>query len=783
MTDKETEADLEARISATLAAGFPGVAIKHQRRFKVRLGHTEFEAPDSDFVAGRCDVLVEHQGDPLAVLELKREGLPLTADDDAQGWSYAALAGAPLVVISNGVDTRILLTHDRSILDVSSLDNAALGIRLRTAAQLGQEKVRGAIARLLGTNLASQAIGAINDFELGERTGGWHEDAPFVLDFLVPRVATESVRQRLGQSKPRAILVSGPPLCGKSSVLRELATTPPPNKAAVLYLDASACRGGVFRRLANVLSARFNWPASVDDARAWLAQLSLAPSCPFVICLDGPSPDNSALVGEIDEILAGDLGNIRLVLALDESDVNDWQLKPNRRESTRLGRSSEVITVENYDDDEFIAARNQLGGLGGGLVHGAAMAPELRVPWVLRAAVAPRMKNLPPDRVVVLPPLLGLESLQIAESRFTQLGDLRGALAVVARVHLEAVASRRPAEVVLTSLYAYQVRRERLRAQLKDREIRALVQAGLLLPELNESDETDYRVRVPILFAKLLSNRLFELARRKLEKEAVESVVSWLALNSSRLPFGDLIAADVVHRLAFEMVVGSRAPALFSLLNALVESVPIRKAIAAGEQWVALMPSAGLVRMELDENNNLVVHTRHSTTPFKTPVGLDDLAMVGNTEPWLILSQSEMFKIAFVRDGELTNVAGVLLMEVGQCPQVLRRVSKPLEGFHSHTIAQDEVVCGQMGIIEPITWATTQLLEGGLEGFDRTEWVKRAVGLCSLPLLTRIDRALSHMSTTQENAEWATKMLEEYSAPAWKHLGEEPPHAQSPVWS
>jgi type I site-specific restriction endonuclease len=61
-------------------------------------------------IESRSDVLVSHNGKPLAVLELKRPGQALTESDEKQGLSYAALLHPPppLVVVTNGSDTRIL---------------------------------------------------------------------------------------------------------------------------------------------------------------------------------------------------------------------------------------------------------------------------------------------------------------------------------------------------------------------------------------------------------------------------------------------------------------------------------------------------------------------------------------------------------------------------------------------------------------------------------------------------------------------------------------------------
>lgn len=766
MADLNTEADLEARISATLAQVFPGVQLKHQRRFKVRLGHTEFETPGKSYIDGRADILVTQHDVPLAVLELKREGLALTQDDEAQGWSYAALARAPLVVISNGSDTRILLTHDQSPVSEISLGAAELAQRVATAASLAQASVNGAIERLLGTDLGLPATRAINSFELKELSGGWTDAEPFVSDFLVPRTATEAVRSMLRASGPRAIVVSGAPLCGKSSVLRELVATLPATEGTALYLDGSACSEGLFRRLANVLSAQFGWPASPDQARHWLQQVAREPRHPLVLCIDAPDP-SQALRSEIDEFLSGTLGNVRVVLAIEEAEVDAWRLKSNRRELTRLGRHSKVVTVGHYNDKEFAAASSLLAELGGGLVYGASYAAELRAPWVLRAAVAPQMEDASPEHAAVLPPTLGLETLDIAEERFAQLGELRDALVRVAHAFVDLVNSSQPVELVMASLFDFCVEREWLRKRVQPEELFALVQTGLLQLGTDAVAGRLYYVRVPALFATIVADRMHTLmATRLAPGKDVHEAAQWLVSRCSRMPFGDLVGASVVRRFAMDI----RDHAGLQLLNALMQMPPVTKSLSAGSKWVAVLPDVGLLDFELDADNNLVVQSHDGRLPpFKIPVDDDEMVTIANNDAWLILSETRLYNLVFRHksQSDYVNVAAWLLMEVGTCPVVLRRLHKQLDGYHVHQIGRVEMPCAEMGIVEPLTWAIAELLSSESFKNERDSWVQEATEMQNLPLLGRVTQALRHLQKVQGLGEWASEMLRLHCDPKW----------------
>ncbi|QNP48626.1 type I restriction enzyme HsdR N-terminal domain-containing protein [Diaphorobacter aerolatus] len=249
-TTQPPEAELEARIDATLERVFAGVTqLRHQSRFKLRVGRTVLEAGVADYVEGRADIIV-YKGDvAVAVLELKREGLALTADDEAQGRSYALLAQAPIVVITNGADTRIYQTHDMELLSGATVDEVELARRIEAAATAAQSGVTSAVSKLLGTDLGQSAVAAITSGELEELTGDWNSGERFVDRFLVPRQATKDLRTALRSGSYKVLLLAGPPLCGKSSVLRELALQSHDEPWDILFVEgapaAKDCSGGL----------------------------------------------------------------------------------------------------------------------------------------------------------------------------------------------------------------------------------------------------------------------------------------------------------------------------------------------------------------------------------------------------------------------------------------------------------------------------------------------------------------------------------------------------------
>ncbi len=766
-TTTPPEAELEARITGTLQRIFPGTTdLRAQRRFKLRLGHAVLEGGTRNYVDGRADILVYQGESPLAVLELKREGLSLTAEDAAQGASYALLARAPLVVVSNGSDTRLFQTHDMARIEGISIDASELARRVSNAAVAARSSVSGAINKLLGTDLAPAAIAAINAAELGELTGAWASSERFVENFLVARSATAQARTIVQEGIRRIVLVSGPPLCGKSSVLRELAETAGQDGWDVLFLDGSSCSEGIFRRLANILATQFSWPATPDEARSWLRQVASQPDRRLVLCIDSLPTLRANLTSELDELATGAMGTcLHVVLAVDEGEVERLTLTANRREKTRLGRNSSQVQVWHYDDEEFTRARRRLAELGGGLVHGSQYAPELRAPWVLRAAVAQRLEDLPEGVTAVLPPLLGKEMFAVAADRFDSLGDVSGEFSSLARIYVEGLGTQRHHGDRLASLYVFAISGDLMKKGMDREAVRDLIAAGLIQASMSHSGEVIYVVRVPALFGHAVGERLAKLLQRRVQKNP-EDAAKWLVGCCANMPLGDAIGAYAVDRALAEM----GALNLLSLLNALLALPPGRRAMGPGSKFVAMIPSVGLIDFEIDEDGTATIRQR-STGRHSKRIDLGELPFaVDGLDGWLILSQLRPWNVLIRdQDGDLWSVAAWLLMEIGTCPVMLRKPSKELEDFHTHDIDGGEMSCMRNGIAEPVTWAIAELLGHDIPGVDRDAWVREAAASNSLPLINRLGQALSHLANVGGTNVWAEVMLQQEVRPAMQN--------------
>ena len=262
-TKGSTESDLEAEIHGALRLAFPWLpdaSIRHQTTFSFSFGGKRItvDGTKGDVAHARTDILLYWNEQPLAVLELKRGGLAIDAEDDAQGLSYAGILypRPPLVVITNGSVVKFLETHTGKEWLPEKRSEEAFTTLVRSATLAATHDLRVAISTLMGSNpqIWAQALRQTSEENLADLSGDWDEPLrPFVPEFLIPRRATKAVLQELYDGK-RLILVEGPPLIGKSNVLRELCQQTRQTDDFVTFFVEGDAGSGIFQQLADTLS-------------------------------------------------------------------------------------------------------------------------------------------------------------------------------------------------------------------------------------------------------------------------------------------------------------------------------------------------------------------------------------------------------------------------------------------------------------------------------------------------------------------------------------------------
>lgn len=782
LTTWPTEADLEAAVPAAIQKAFPWLpqgSIRHQLKFSFSFGRKKIEvdATASSRIEARADILLCQGKQPLAIMELKRNGEPLTAEDEAQGLSYARMLtprAAPLVMVTNGDDVRLLETHSGTEWHPSQPGELAFQQLVEAAARAASNDLKNAIATLMGSSsqVWVQAVRQASAAIIGELTGTWTQaELPFVGKFLIPRNATVEVINLLRQGK-RFVTVEGPPLIGKSSVLRELAdkTNSTPD-IAVLFVDASSGTG-LFQVLADILRNELSWPVTPNEAREWLLRLSLAGGPDLVLAFDGLSLERNDILRDVEDLTSGAFGSgVKVVLAAD--DVIAEKLMSNSRGfASAIGRRAVRVMVGPIDNQEFAWVEQVMRNNRLVMTLGAAHAEEYRIPWVLRAVGAQYEGDLSEaeqNLAAGVPPLLGLELIAYARRQFTDHELRRLFRSTADAVVVDAQDESRSVALILQAMATFVVRRKTLRRFLEADEIAGLVNQGFLRPFQPQSGEALLVVRLAELLASEIADILGKQLANMVQK-GTEDAADWIAGAASNLPLGDVIAAQAICDAAKR-----HGGVPFKLIEALLGAPPKCQAIGPGTRGKIHLPDVGTFGVTFKGSGFLAVEIDGQEHIIELEQGEEQGVTYENYHTWLILSHlaGVPFSVGDDQDDRSTRIDPVLLREVGTFAAVLRHPGGDpnIVSVLTHEVPEvGSIVCHHAGIVEAITWSMFRYLSA--EGPCANDWVHDAVNRRSLPLLARIDIALRLIASTanQEMSTWAVKLLEDVVRPALQDL-------------
>lgn len=754
--------------------------IQHQTKFRIALGHVvvDIDGRARETLDGRSDILVSRAGRPLAVLELKRPNLKLTAKDDEQGLSYARLFQdrPPIVAVSNGDETRILGSHDGLLLHTDSVSEQQLEALISSAAKVAANSTKNAIEVLLGpeSDVWAAAVRRTTATTIAELSGTWADRLrPFVTDFLIPRKASRQIYEHL-RSRTQAVVVEGPPLVGKSNVLRELTLLADQcSGMAILFIESGSSGHGLFQGLANMFAANLRWSATADEIRAWLRRIAKRDQGPvLVIAIDGLSATHSRTKQDVEELVAGSLGpKLKLVIAIDDGHSEAFLRHDTGRQATKLGRIAQRFELKVLDDGEFGVTANLLWKMRIGFMDGAQLSQEYRIPWLLRAIVGEVVSERKErkESIAVVPSLMGLHLIDETRARFNDDHELLPIFRRFGECVLEELHSSKPVGLTLESIMAFVISEKAAQTKFGYAPLNDVLRRGLAKRVRHQSGEDILVPRVPELLAAEISMLLGkELARRIKANEAEAAL--WLVTTTERLPLGDLIGAQAILDAA---TLGSVLP--WNFFAALLSKPPKREKVRAGLRAAMNWPGVGTLEVAFNEDGSLTA-TSLGRLPHRIETETQDreeMELYGDMGAWLILSHLAAMHLVVLR--EKNDIVGsatpAILMEVASSKIPLRRpASEGLEqGYFTHDLGEAGVtVCHKSGIVEPITLSLLNAIHAGL--IDE-EWLRDAVSRNSFPLLSRLDiafNALAHLD--DEKSEWAHHMQDSLIAPALKRF-------------
>jgi hypothetical protein len=734
------EATFETHLGTLLADLFPatGVQVTHQFQFTVRLGHHDIHADGRKGweKRGRADVLLTADVGHVAVLELKRPGIDLTDDDRVQGLSYARLLTPmpPLVIVSNGTATRFYKTIDGASWERADISDEVFAKLVAGAAAVAAASRDEAIRSLLGTNpnMWADFLRKYTADALEARSGELSDfSAPFAQGFSVEREVVARVLSKL-RTKAPAVAVVGPPLSGKSVVVKQCCEKLATGDLVPLYVEASSARQGPLRLLASVLAKNLFSSTSLDQVRQWLSTSlrTMHGETRLVLFLDEILPElNDIWLGDLDELLAlGASSPLSIVLALDSNTWKALSMRPGRQTKTELGRRAEVVPVDLLSDREFNAAMEQLFEATGSQPYfGGQYNIEYREPRVLRviAGRMPPRRQGEDDTLVKFSSTSTLHELDLTWEAFVRSNhDLVDPLRGLARAYLEDLATRASdAELQLASHKAAAMRKEVAMKLLPASMLDWLLTHSFLSMRLGSREEVLLLPTHLELFARAAA---LELGDALSKIDDASEAYSMLMQRSDMLPLGDIVGAGALR------VVGERAPELCShLVNQALADAPRSE----------VLPAAAVMEVSLFGKKLGEFETAEPST------------LIGNIHPWLVAAQVATLPLDSDAD---VSPNGRIIATVGTYPGLLRRFGdarwRKVEGFHFHDFpGKGSVPCLNNGVLEPLGQAIMAGFQTRTaEMLSMTEY---AVAKDHLHLAWRLNTAAREMtSSTDRNA-------------------------------
>lgn len=764
------EAHLDALLGQALAAAFPRLdreKIRHQTTLRVRIGHQEkmFDAKAEWEASGRADILIFHEDRCLAVVEVKRTTVKLTPDDAAQAQSYANqfTPRPPLLIVTNGVKTIVYDSATGEPWSAGSDVEKAVAKLLENATAVAAANMKWAVDVLIGPGADIWPVvvrDRTRELIARQTAPAGQGRKPFAQGLSLPRDATHQVFAHL-RAGLRFVLVDGPPLAGKSNVLRELAeSTQTSEEFAVLLMRGGSV--GLYQSIANILSNALEWEVNRDNVRQWLRRLSRFSRGPtLILAIDGLEPGN-AMSRDLEELADAGFGDkVRIVASID--DARRILFTGNNRNRTAINdQGAETITVGPLSAAEFKRAETELASVAIHFQRGALHSADYRALWVLRI-LYDRLVQVPgydPDKgFFMMPATLGLGVIDHARTSFGDQVDVERAYGLLARDYIEDVGEE-PAGLALARSYAFVIRRAAL-SPASEACLDHLEANGWLTHYRNDDGLDLVAPTTPELFISQLARAMSEELEERAQDDPVAAAY-WMAERLEATCFSDLIGAQAIRDLV-DRTGGLNWEIIETLLAMEPETHEVNDATVAFP-----LPGGQLADLRIRDGRAWFVDKAgHQRSPVVDLEG-ESLKSYALLTPWMMLGQLAALPMAIGEDPD-NRVDARLLFKIGQAPLPLLRDTGERIGHLVHEIGNVSLPCRDNGVIEPTTAAMVRLLRSNWPYVD--DWIDSGIESGSLPLVNRIMIALTAIgSTVPSRSDWAKSALADRVNPAIEAL-------------
>jgi hypothetical protein len=724
-----TEADVEVRIRQAIELVLPALAagrITHQKTFSVRLGHKaiRINGTKTDIIRGRLDILIELDGKPLAVLEIKKPGEPLDERVTKQGLSYARTLDndtlPPLVITTNGQDSNFFRTWDGSRWEAQTRDEHALQSLFTQAAEASGEDIDKAVQHLLET-VPSAWLQAIRNFtakEIENLTGDLLDiSKPVAKGFNIPRKAMIHVGELLLRGVKK-IAIQGDPFSGKTNLLVNLCSQKHYNDFCYLYVDLAGSSEGIFDRIASIFTSEFFRTIGTAQVKTWIAhQLSRPNTTPLVVLIDGL--DSSALISfrpDLDTLARhAEQGRLALVFSGHEDVVRALSVVGGTNQRTITGRNLEPVRLGILDTDEWKAATQiLLTNFKAGFEVCAPMVYELRLPRLLRllASTVSTKETAADGMVARLWSVCGPHWFGRFWDDFST-KEVRDGFRRMAEGLLAEIETSREPTAALRSRMTGALSVEIVESIIAHEHRRWLLDHGFLQFIFQPNGARYYLPKIPELLVAATAQIISEQTIAKFGDEGASAAASLLMSKTQELPYNGITCA-----LALIFVSHTRGDIVSAIVPFLLRSPPDTIAIKPGAKLAVLRADGTAADLDFTSLTEEVIGTA---------------TMSSNMHPWLALSYLMVHhddvsqRLETIREigSSATPITGL-----EQSPQLMR----PFE--ESSFPGGIHLLHGASALLEPITPVIYIALKE--HPAEMAALAKEAIAAKNIPLIHRL---------------------------------------------
>ncbi|MBS1773956.1 MAG: hypothetical protein JST82_13950 [Bacteroidetes bacterium] len=686
------EAELQSRIAEFTKKFLPTFAeatITQQHSFSLKLGHHNIivDGAEPGKYAKRAiyDILIEVNGKPLILLELKRLGLPITTEDRKQGLSYARLTHeiTPITVLTNGNETIVLNTFTNEEITGSAITEDIVQNVLSKGINLAANDYKNAIELLFekDRNIVFSVINNITAQTFGRMTGELNEyNKPICRDFIVKRDVHDKFIEELDTSKFCSLV--GDPLAGKTNFLFQLFEDMRVQHHGVLYIDCQDTQYSIFQMIANSLTRELRYLVTPDKVREWLL-LSFDDATDkkfIVICDHLRYNSNVKLFEEITELTHLLLNtNNCIVVSTDTANYALIAKNPDRHVETVIGKLFKKMVLKTFSIDEYKNAHQTLiEKFKILIVHGGQYAKEYRNPRIWRLLIEAYGDEEKEGALRAIDSVPSFDMLEVLAGSIQIHENVIADFKALAKAYIENIQSiRKKPELSLMSLNMAVVQEAYLKKYINTDAENRLLNSGFLERRVTEHYDIIYLPKLPEILSvfaiEYLKDKYAPLFASKFDITYHEFMQT-----CEYLPYGEIIAGIVILRLG-------KQPKIFSdIMNKLMQDKPVLE-VSSGERLLQLyMPDYGNIRLKIKSD--------------------EESRFLGNSFPFLVLSHIVRERIG--DDSENPDLIRFKIMvEIANTDFIMRRADEILmtEGLPQYDFeGVGSFTSSEVGIIEPI---------------------------------------------------------------------------------